>query len=35
MEDIEQSGAVERLPSAWAHGLISMPVRFTAGAREG
>jgi cytochrome P450 len=34
MHDIALDGPVERLPSSWANGLTSMPVRFTPGARE-
>jgi cholest-4-en-3-one 26-monooxygenase len=33
MPDIEPAGPVERLHSAWAHGLRSLPVRFTPGPR--
>jgi cytochrome P450 len=34
MGDLELAGPIERLPSAWANGLLSMPVRFTPGTRE-
>ena len=34
MPDIEQAGAAERLPSNWANGLTSLPVRFSPGARQ-
>jgi cholest-4-en-3-one 26-monooxygenase len=34
MPDLELAGEIERLPSSWAHGLVSMPVKFTPGARE-
>jgi len=29
LQGIELAGDVERLPSTWAHGLTSLPVRFT------
>lgn len=35
MKDIELAAEVTWLGSAWANGLVSMPVRFTPGAREG
>lgn len=34
MPDIEPAGPVERLPSNWAHGLLTMPVTFTAGQKQ-
>ena len=34
MPDLALDGEVTRLPSSWAQGLTSMPVRFTPGARE-
>ena len=34
MRKLELAGEVERLPSAWANGLLSMPVRFEPGERE-
>jgi cholest-4-en-3-one 26-monooxygenase len=34
MPDIAQAGPVERLPSAWANALTSLPVTFTPGARS-
>lgn len=33
MTDLELSGRVERLPSAWANGLTAMPVSFVPGRR--
>jgi hypothetical protein len=35
MNGIELAGPVQRLPSSWAHGLRSLPVRFRAERREG
>ena len=35
MKDLKLAGDVERLPSSWANGLVSMPVTFTPGEREG
>lgn len=35
MRDVRQAGAAERVPSTWAHGLVSLPVAFTPGPREG
>lgn len=34
MPDIQLDGDVEYLTSNWAHGLTSMPVKFSAGARQ-
>jgi cholest-4-en-3-one 26-monooxygenase len=33
--DLERAGDIERLPSAWANMVTSLPVHFTPGAREG
>lgn len=35
MPDLQPAGDVRRLPSNWANMLTSIPVRFTAGPREG
>ncbi|TMK38263.1 MAG: cytochrome P450 [Actinobacteria bacterium] len=35
LEGIERAGPIERLVSSWAHGLVSMPVRFAPARREG
>jgi cytochrome P450 len=35
MKDLKLDGAVERVPSNWAHGLHHLPVTFTPAAREG
>jgi len=34
LRDIERSGPVQRLPSAWANGLVSLPVSFAPGPVE-
>lgn len=34
MEDIQQDGDLERLPSSWANGLVKLPVTFRPGARK-
>ncbi len=35
MPDLEASGSPDRLPSNWANMVTSLPVRYTAGVREG
>lgn len=35
MKDLQQAGDIERLPSSWANGLLSLPVTFTPGEKLG